>query len=572
MNYIEEYAAKIAAGEIIAGKWIKLLYEGILNRLNEGVFRYSDDKAQAAIDWIEEKCYHVEGILAPGNLKLELWEKAFISCVFGLLENDTEFRYFREIVLLVARKNGKSLLAAAIANYVLREDGGYGARVFNVAPKLTQADIIYLNTWQMIQLDPERQAIVDAIQQERKDTRLHVDDSMIVKKQQTRLFYPVKNSTMQKVAFSAKRSDGFNPNLAIMDEAGAWPGDQGLKVYEVFRSGMGAREEPLLLTCTTAGYENGGIYDELLKRSTRFLLGESEERRLLPFLYMIDDIEKWDQVEELAKSNPNLGFSVTEDYLKEEARIAYGSLSKRSEFIVKYCNLKQSSSQAWLANEVIENCYGDRFELENFRSCYCVAGIDLSQTTDLTAAVIVIEKTGELYVFAKFWLPAEKIQEATARDGVPYDIYIQRGLLDISGDNFVDYHDCYNWLVSLVQDYEILPLKVGYDRYSAQYLIQDLNAYGFQTDDVFQGNNLWPVLQEIEGLMKDGKIHIGNNDLLKIHMFNSAIKMDTERGRGKLIKLNPKDHVDGMAALADAMTVRQKWHDEIGGRLANESV
>ena len=154
---------------------------------------------------------------------------------------------------------------------------------------------------------------------------------------------------------------------------------------------------------------------------------------------------------------------------------------------------------------------------------------------------------------------------------MPYNIYLQRGLLDVSGDNFVDYHDCYNWLAMLVEEYEILPLMVGYDRFSAQYLVQDLNGYGFRTDDVYQGENLWGVLQEMEGLMKDCKVHIGDNDLLKVHLLNSAIKMSTERGRGKLVKLNANAHIDGCAALADAFTVRQKWYDEIGERLRNET-
>ena len=238
--------------------------------------------------------------------------------------------------------------------------------------------------------------------------------------------------------------------------------------------------------------------------------------------------------------------------------------------VTKYCNLKQNSSLAWLDAHVVECMSGEQLSLEKFKSSYCVAGIDLSQTTDLTAATVVIEKDGELYVFAKFWLPAERIDEAIARDGIPYNIYVQRGLLDLSGDNFVDYHDCYNWLIQLVEDYEILPLMVGYDRYSAQYLIQDLERYGFRCDDVYQGDNLWGVLQEMEGLFKDGKVHIGDNDLLKIHLLNSAIKMSTERARGKLIKLNATAHIDGVAALADAFCVRQKWFSEIGDRLLNE--
>ena len=285
---------------------------------------------------------------------------------------------------------------------------------------------------------------------------------------------------------------------------------------------------------------------------------------------MIDDIEKWNDINELRKSNPNLGVSVTVDYLLEEIAVAEGSLSKKAEFIVKYCNLKQNSSLAWLPAALVERASGEPLNLEEFRNSYCVAGIDLSQTRDLTACTAVIEKGGQLYVFAKFFLPTEKIDEATARDGVPYNIYIQRGLLKASGDNFVDYHDCFDWYRQLVEEYQIYPLKVGYDRYSAQYLVQDMAAYGFQMDDVYQGENLYGVIQETQGLLEDGRLHIGDNDLLKMHLLNSAIKMSNERGRGKLVKLSPALHIDGTAALLDAMTVRQKHYAEIGEQLKNE--
>jgi phage terminase large subunit-like protein len=285
---------------------------------------------------------------------------------------------------------------------------------------------------------------------------------------------------------------------------------------------------------------------------------------------MIDDVEKWNDINELRKANPNLGVSVSVDYMLEEIAVAEGSLSKKSEFITKYACLKQTSSLAWLSAQDIERASGAALDLNDFRNSYCVAGIDLSQTTDLTACVAVIQKDGELYTFAKFFLPAEKIDEATLRDGVPYQLYIQRGLLQLSGENFVDYHDCFDWFRMLVEQYQIYPLKTGYDRYSAQYLIQDMERYGFHMDDVYQGDNLWPVIQEVEGLIKDGRIHIGDNDLLKVHLLNSAVKMSVERGRGKLVKINPNDHIDGTAALLDAFTVRQKWSNEIGEQLKNE--
>jgi len=570
-NYIYAYYQQICNGSVHVGRWIRMVYEYIIKGLDEKRFSFDQKKANEAIDWIEAHTFHVEGPLAPGPFLLELWEKALISCIFGIMNPKTGQRQFSEVLLLIGRKNGKSILASAIANYVFRHDGGYGARVYNVAPKLEQADIIYGNAWAITQLDPDQVERKERIEAKRKESHSKVeDDPEIIKKRASDLFYPATNSTMKKIAFSAKKADGFNPSLAICDEIAAWEGDKGLKQYEVMKSGQGARPDGLLLSCTTSGYVNDSIFDELTKRSTRFLLGESKETRLLPFMYMIDDIDKWNDINELRKSNPNLGVSISVDYLLEEIAVAEGSLSKKAEFIVKYCNIKQNSSLAWLPAQTVERAGGPPLKLDDFRDCYAVAGVDLSQTTDLTAAVCVIQRDGELYVFAHFWMPAEKIDEAAQKDGVPYRIYEQRGFLGASGDNFVDYHDCYRWLTALIEKYSIYPLKVGYDRYSAQYLIQDLEAYGFQTDDVYQGENLYPVIRETEGLLKDGKLHIGDNDLLKIHLLNSAVKMSVERGKGKLVKLSATDHIDGTAALLDAMTMRQKWFGEIGDQLKNE--
>ena len=548
-NYLYEYHQNIQDGKITVGKWIKLLFEYLVNGIETGLFFFDNKKANDAIEFIETQCRHSEGELAPNLLTLELWQKALISCMFGIMDHDG-YRQFREVFVVVGRKNGKTLLASAIMAYMLFKDGEYGAKAYCVAPKVAQADIVYNNFWHTVSLNKKL-----AEKSKHRKSDIYIKET---------------NSSLQKIALSDRTSDGFNPHLSVQDEVAAWSGDKGLRGYEVLKSGAGARRQPIIFSISTAGYVNGSTYDELFKRSTRFLLGDSKEKRLLPFLYTIDDLDKWNDLEELRKSNPNLDVSISQDYLTEEIAIAEGSLSKKAEFITKYCCLKQSSSLAWLPAQVVENASGASLSLDSFRGSYCVGGIDLSQVTDLTAGVIVIERGGELYVFAHFWLPAEKIDDAIARDSVPYNLMIQRGLMSPSGDNFVDYQDCYQWFVDLVEKYEILPLQIGYDRYSAQYLISDLKNYGFHCDDVFQGENLFGVIQETQGLLEDKKIHIGDNDLLKIHLLNSAIKMSTERGRGKLIKLSPSLHIDGCAALLDAMTVRQKWFAEIGDQLKNE--
>ena len=549
MNYIYEYYQKIQDGTENVGKWIKLWYEYVVKGLEKKSFFFNPKRANAAIVFVENFCRHHEGELAPQKIRLELWQKAFLSVVFGVLD-DSGHRQFREVVLIVARKNGKTLFAAAIANYCLFLDGEYGGRIYFAAPKLEQANLCYEAFLQMIYHEPTLNGMA--------------------KKRRTDVYVSDNNSSAKPLAFSAKKSDGLNVSLCIADEIASWQGDAGLKFYEVIKSSFGARKQPLLLSLSTAGYINDGIYDELMKRCTAVLLGSSKESRLAPFLYMIDDPEKWNDINELQKSNPNLGVSITVDYLLEEIAIAEGSLSKQAEFKTKYCNVKQNSAQAWLPFEAVDNISGEALKLEDFRSSYCVGGIDLSQTTDLTSCCAVIEKSGKLYVFSQFWMPENRLRERIEEDGVPYDIFIKQGFLSLSGENYVDYNDCFNWFKRLVEQFEILPLKIGYDRYSAQYLVEDMKKYGFHMDDVYQGTNLTPVIKETEGLIKDGAFNIGNNNLLKSHLLNVALKHDSENQKVKPIKMTSRSRIDGAAALLDAMTVRQKWYAEIGNQLKNE--
>lgn len=548
-NYILEYYQKIKSGEIVVGEYILLLYEMIIKGLEDKSFFYDAKKAKVAIVFIEHFVHHHEGALAPKLIKLELWQKALVSIIFGIVDEDGR-RHFREIFLVMARKNGKTLFAAAIAEYCTYCDGEYGARIYFAAPKLAQANLCF-------------DAFCNSIGKEPSLAR-------ITKKRRTDIYVKESNSTAQPIAFSAKSSDGFNISAGICDEIASWPASNGLRFYEVLKSSQGARRSPLLLSISTAGYVNDGPYDELMTRSSRVLKGGGREKRLLPVLYIIDDKTKWDDINELQKSNPNLGVSVTVDYLLEEIAVAQDSLPKKAEFLTKYCNIKQNIATAWLKAEHIEPSAGEPIDLTQFAECYCVGGIDLSKSTDLTSACVVIEKDGKLNVISHFWLPTEKLQEATARDKLPYDIYLQRGFLSLSGENHVNYKDVFLWFVELVEKYRILPLKVGYDRYSSTYLVDDMKEYGFHMDDVFQGFNLSGVLREFEGILKDGRITIGNNALLKAHFYNSAIKTEVEQDRWKLVKLSPTDHIDGMAALIDALTVRQKYNDEIGAQLKNK--
>ena len=545
-NYIYEYYDQITRGEVVVGKWIRLAYKMLVDDLEKGATQYNAKAVNKAIKFIENFCHHSKG--RSDLLKLELWQKAAVAAIFGIVD-DNGVRVYREVFIVIARKNGKSLLASAIIAYMAYLEPEYGQEIYCLAPKLDQAALVYDGFYKMVIAEPELEELA---QKRRSD--IYIADN---------------NTFIKPIAFNARKSDGFNPQLVICDELAAWQGDGGLKQYEVMKSALGARRQPLILGITTAGYVNDGIYDELFKRATGVLKGGSKERRLLPLLYTIDDVDKWNDLTELRKANPNINVSVSEEFFKDEIAVAETSLSKRSEFLCKYCNIKQNASTAFLDYVVVEQAAAD-VTLEQFRGCYCVAGLDLSQTTDLTAASVVIEKSGILYAFTQFFMPASRLETLQATDGVPYDLFTKKGIVTLSGDNYVDYNDVYNWFMQIIRDYELYILQIGYDRYSAKYLVEQLEGAGLHTDDVYQGENLTPVIREFEGIIKDGNFKIANNNLLKSHFLNVALKQNMETRKFRPVKIEQRAHIDGFVSVIDAMTVRQKWYSEIGQLLRNE--
>ena len=550
-NWIFKYHEAIQKKEVIVGVWVRLCFEILTTGLLNGEWEFNEKKANKAIKFIENFCHHSEG--RSDLLHLELWQKAIVSAIFGVMDKTTGFRQFREVFIIVARKNGKTLFAAAIAAYMTYVDGEYGAKVYFLAPKLDQADLVYDAFYQIVQSDDELDSIT--------------------KKRRSDIYIKAFNTSVKKIAFNSKKSDGFNPQLVVNDEMEAWPGDQGLKQYEVMTSALGARKQPLIISIATAGYVNDGIFDELFKRATAFLKGNSREKRLLPFIYMIDDIEKWDSIEELKKSNPNLGVSVSAEYYLEQIEIARNSISKKVEFMTKFCNIKQNSAVAWLDYWDVMKCVHEEkpLSLEDFKGCYCVGGIDLSRTTDLTAASIVINRDGINHIFTRFYMPQKRYEVAINEDNTPYNIYRDRGFLLISGESQVDYKDVYNWFIELVKVYKIKPLKIGYDRYSANYLVEDLKTAGFHTDDVYQGTNLTPVLHEFEGNLKDGLFDFGDNSMLAAHFLNVAVDINLNDSRMKPVKIEKRMRIDGAMSVFDALTMVSKYHNEIGKKLLNIS-
>ena len=549
-NAILAYYQGIRDGSIAVGKWVRMLYELILDGIEDKSWFFDQRKASNIIRFMERFCHHNKGPLAPQRLKLSLWERAGLSLMFGIVDEEG-LRQFKEVFWMVGRKQGKTLIGGGTGNY-MAYTGEYGSEIYYLAPKLDQADLCFSAFQFNVDHEPD-------LAKRTKSTKYKG------------LYIQETNTFVKKLPFTDRKSDGYNPAFYVADEVASWPGDRGLKQWEVMVSGTGARREPLGLAISSAGYENDGIFDELFRRGTAFLNGNSREKHLLPLLYMVDDPDKWDDINELRKSLPGLGESVSVKFIQDEIDIAHQSLSKAREFKVKYANLKQNSSAAAFSVQDIKKMFGNNKTLEDLRHCYALGGIDLSLAVDLTAAVVVVEKDGISWFDVMFFMPENKVEEATARDGLPYDIYRQRGLLTVCGENTVDYHAVHDWFRMLERDYEILTLKVGYDRYSAAYLIQDMQADGYDCESVSQGSNLTGVLIDMEGMIKDGRLRcINDNDLMKIHLLDAAFKYEDGTNRRRLIKVTNKAHIDGVAALSDAICMRHNHYEELEGRLSNK--
>lgn len=550
MQYLDEYKKAIADGTAQPiGQWMQKNFEYVENGLKEGRFFYDHKKAKLKIEYIQHFCPHVKGF--SGVVKLEPWQKYLIACIFGLVDAEGK-RQFTEFPVVIARKQGKSYLSACLENAVLFTEPEPGMEIYNIAPRLKQANIIYETL--CCQIDK-----VDSLRKK-------------VKKRRSDIYYIDRNSYAEPIAFAHKTSDGFNPYCVIYDEFAAWAGEASLKMYGVMQSAGGARinNPPIHFACSTANYIDEGLYDYLMKRSTAVLNGTSSEKKLLPFIYMIDDPTKWDDLDEIRKAMPNLGVSCDVQFVKDELVKAKANNTDYLEFMTKLCNIKQNSSSAWLTASDVKKTACKRLDPEMFEGCFGVGGIDLSQTTDLTAASIVIQIDGIDYALTQFFMPYQSLKRLSDIEHFPYQKFADLGFLTVSGDHHVDYHDVVNWFDRMRTEYKINCCVVGYDRYSAQYLVDEMSKKGYLMDDVIQGTNLTPIIDEFGGRLKDGLFKAGTNGLLQAHLKNVALKKAANDNRVRPEKIDQQKHIDGFVSVIDALTVRQKHFEKFRYRLINK--
>lgn len=531
MNYVQEYLKQIRTGKAIVSRRVRAVYEKLADNIENptGAYIFDEKKAQRPIDFIERFCRHSKGEWAGRPVKLELFQKAYIQALFGFVHKDTGFRKYRESLFYVARKNGKSTMLAGIALYCLIGEGEAGAEVYSVATKKDQAKIIFDELCNMVRQSPELLEIC--------------------KKRKSDLYFPLTFSKCQALGKNSDTLDGLNASLVVMDELHAIK-DRGL--YEVMKQSQSARRQPLLIMITTAGTVRECIFDDMKKYAAEVADGIIEDESFLPILYELDSKKEWLDPLCWEKANPGLGTIKKLSDLIGKVERAKNSPRDLAGILCKDFNVISTVSTAWLTFEDINN--EERFELSDFRGCYAIGGVDLSLTTDLTCATILLmDRNEKRFVTQMYWLPAENFEKRVEEEKIPYNAWREAGLLRLCNGNTISPSDVVAWFMEIVNEYDITPAWIYYDSYSARYFVEEMEQKGFNMVRCIQGaKTLSLPMQQMGADLKAKKINYNNNPILKWCLANTGVQEDRNANIVPVKASSAKYRIDGMAALLDA--------------------
>lgn len=546
VNYVRQYVRAIRAETVTVSEPVRQVYERLDAEAADKAcpYRFSAKLGDHAIRFIETFCRHYEGEHAGQLVKLELWEKAFIQTLFGWVDKKTRLRRFREFFLLVARKNGKSFLSACIMVYMLVADGEAGAQCVSIATKYDQAAIVYKTARKIIEQDADLSALV-----------VPIIGGMEFK---------LTNSTMKALASKSKTLDGLNLHYCSCDELHA---QEDRNLYDVTKQGMKARKQPIFGTITTAGFAREGIYDELYEYARSVAMGTVADAHLLPVLYTLDDRAEWTDPDAWAKANPGLGTIKSRQQLADDVERAKHDPSCLPSLLVKDFNVQENASASWLPWAVLKN--ETVAEADYLNHTYAIGGCDLSATTDLTCATLLIRRPEDpqFYVLQQYFLPKARVEqvEHQGRKEAPYRLWAQQGWLTLCDGATVDYNDVTEWFVSMVQERDIRPLWVCYDAALSGYWVPQMTDMGFEMERIRQGPVTWTYpMKRMKGLFEDHRIVYQNNPILRWCLSNTAAKSSNQRGIDSIQpeKITANRRIDGTVSLLNAMTGYYNHEDE----------
>ncbi|HDR3902071.1 TPA: terminase large subunit [Bacillus cereus] len=531
MNYVLEYWNAIEEGKVIASKRVYRQYKRLVDEINTpDKYIFDERKANKPIEFIERFCKHSKGEWAGKPIKLELFQKAYIAALFGFIDKDTGLRRYRESLFYVARKNGKTTMLAGLAAYMLIADGEGGAEVYSIASKRDQARILFDETHNMIKQSP--------------------DLSKHIKKRKSDLYFPLTMSKLMPLAKNSNTLDGLNSSMVIIDELHSIL-DRNL--YEVMKQSQSARQQPILIMITTAGTVRENIFDDMYSYACNVVDGKFEDDRFLPVLYELDDKKEWIEPAAWQKANPALGSIKKLDDLESKVEKAKNNPSDLSGLLTKDFNIRDTVKSAWLTFDDINN--EETFEIDQFRNCYAIGGADLSVTTDLSCATLLFvdKDTQKRFIHQMYWLPRDSFEKRVQMDKIPYDKWLEQGLLRLCNGNSINYGDITAWFVEMLNNYGITPLWVYYDSYSAKYWVEEMEQHGFKMVRCIQGaKTLSLPMQQMGADLQAKKINYNNSSILKWCLTNTGVETDRNGNIVPVKNQAAKMRIDGTASMLDA--------------------
>lgn len=544
-----EYYSQIKDGKVTVSRKVQRIYQKLAEDLSGStgadgtMYHYSPSRANHILEFAENYCRHSKGKLGGQLVVLELWEKAMLAAMFGFIDDEGRRRY-REVVLIVAKKNGKSLISSIVGLYLQVGDGEPGAEVYAVATKKDQAKIIWGEAKRMVNKSPELRKLIKPLVGE--------------------MDCAVNESVFKPLASDTDTLDGLNVHGALMDEVHQWR--DGMALYNIIADGTTAREQPMTLITTTAGVVREDIYDNKYEYAAKVIIGYDDpdagivDDHFLPFIYELDAREEWEDERCWPKANPGLGTIKNIRQLRDKVRKAQQSPDLQRNLLCKEFNIRETSGGSWLSFDDINN--ETLFDVAELRPRYGVGGADLSSTDDLTAACVIfmLPECSDIYVIPMFWIPADLVERHINEDKVRYDIWIDKGWVRTCPGNRINPDAVREWFLEVQSEYDIYLNLVGYDSWSAELWVNEMKkSFGDSTmRPVIQGKKT--LSNPMKMLAKDLQAHkiiYNNNGVLKWCMANTCVDEDRNGNIQPIKSRKPTQRIDGLAALLDAYTILQ---------------
>lgn len=548
-NPIREYWEEIQSGKTRVSQKVYKTYRHVIREMDrtDSPYFYDPRRANHILEFFENYLHHSKGKCGGQLVKLELWEKAMLATAYGFVDIEG-YRQYRETLLIVGKKNGKSLLASGVGLYMLHADGEPGPEIYAVATKRDQAKIIWQEAKRMVRKSPSLA----------KRTRSLVAE----------LDSDWNDGVFKPLASDSDTLDGLNIHCALMDEIHQWK--NGRALYDIIADGVIAREQPMIFETSTAGTIREDIYDDKYEEAERIINGYDDpdgyhDEHFLPLIYELDSRNEWTDPNAWIKANPGLGPIKSKKALADKVEKAKANPALVRNLVCKEFNIRETSSEAWLNYEELDN--RETFDLQKLKPRYGIGGADLSSTTDLTAAKVIfrVPDDPKLYVLSMYWIAEDLLEKRVKEDQIPYDKWHERGLVRLCPGNSVHAKYVKEWFVEVQEKLDVYIPWVGYDSWSAKYWVEDMADY-------FGKNAMVPVIQGKKTLSDPMKrlhndlcsklVIYNNNPIDKWCLANTAYDEDKNGNIQPHKTSKPTRRIDGTAALLDAYTVYLDKRDE----------